>query len=428
MKKDNIDHIAVIDIGTSKIVCLVAQLNYNEDIKILGIGHQIAKGIGADGVIADIKSLENSIVAAVSKAEKQSQTNIENIYVNFSGNKLRSQFETITIDITGGEVRDKDVLRINELAFEKFSNDTQEVIQAIPMSYSIDGISGINNPRFMYGSKLEVHLNLVTLSKSALHNLLNCLARCHLNISGIIPSAYASALSCLSAEEMQNGVTLLDIGEGNSSIAIFLDGKMHYTISFPFGGALLTRDIQQIFSLKKSDAQRVKSLYGSVFYEEINSRDTIDLFDMINTADENSANYIQKHKLCEIIYDRSKEMLGYINRFLNNNNSVNAVYKKAFGNIIITGGMANLLGISELTKQIFGARVRIAKPKLFNNMPKEHHDVKFATAYGLVCHAKDDLKKDIIEFKNFNKKHALWHKIKDITLYNKSHDFLRKYF
>ena len=363
MKKLNhSDHIAVLDVGASKIVCVVARLDEQNKPVIIAHGHQLAKGIGDNGVISDIKSLEESVVSAVSKAEKLADISIEDVFVNFSGNKLKSRFEAIEIDVSASEITDHDVLRINELAFEKFSDENSEVIQCIPMTYTIDGISGINNPRFMYGKKLTAHLNLVTLSASALRNLLNCLSRCHLNVRGVVPSAYASGLSCLDYEERQNGVTVIDIGEGNVSIGIFVAGKMHYTTSFPFAGKLLTRDIQQVFSLHKSAAERVKSLYGSVFYEEVNSRDTIDLFDVIKTTDTNSSAYIQKHKLCEVIYCRTKEILNYINNFLSSNALASKPYKQAFNNIILTGGSANLIGIEELTKNIFGVNVRVMRP------------------------------------------------------------------
>ena len=396
---------------------------------IIGHGHQLAKGIGNNAVISDIKSLEESIISAVSKAEKSANISIENVAINFSGNKLQSKFETIDIEIANGEITAKDVAYINDLAFENFIDNESEVIQSIAINYSIDGISGISNPRFMYGNKLTAHLNVVTLSSSALRNLLSCLSRCHLNVTAILPSAYASALSCLSEDEKQNGATIIDIGEGNISIAIFLEGKMHYTNSFPFAGKLLTKDIQQIFSLTKPVAERVKSLYGSVFYEEVNSRDTIDLFDVIKTTDVNEAYYIQKHKLCEVIYCRSKEILNYINEFLTKDNLASKSYKKAFSNIILTGGSANIIGIAELARNIFGVNVKIMKPKLLQNAPTQHDDPKFATAYGLVIHALNNKKSQ------FNNKSIKQHNytsfvnsIKKVTGYNNVSNLLRKYF
>jgi cell division protein FtsA len=425
----NSQHIAVLDIGTSKILCLVAKLNQDGVPTILGHGHQLAKGIGNNGVISDIKSLEESIISAVSKAERAANISIENVTINFSGNKLQSRFEKIDVDIANGEITGKDVSYINDIAFESFSNQESEVIQSIAINYSIDGISGISNPRFMCGNRLTAHLNLVTLSSSALRNLFSCLSRCHLNVTAILPSAYASALSCLTDDEKQNGTTIIDIGEGNISIAIFLEGQMHYTNSFPFAGRLLTKDIQQIFSLTKPVAERVKSLYGSVFYEEVNSRDTIDLFDIIKATDVNEAYYIQKHKLCEVIYHRSKEILSYINEFLNKDKLASKFYKKAFSNIVLTGGSSNIIGIAELARNIFGVNVKIMKPKLFQNAPAQHDDPKFSTAYGLALYALSDNKVKInsravkqysyISFINY---------VKKITGYNNASNFLRKYF
>lgn len=428
-KASNKTYFAVLDIGSSKIVCLNIEIDCLGAAKVIGVGHQLAKGIGNDGVIADVKALEESIISAVSMAEKAAGYDIENILVNFSGNKLRSKYQEIEIDISGGEVTDKDVERINELAFDNYTNHDVEVVQVVPINYAIDGINGISNPRYMCGKKLVAQLNLVALAQSALHNLLNCLARCHLNVSGILPSSYASALAVLSYEEMQNGVTVFDIGEGNTNLAIFHEGKMIYTASFPFAGKLLTRDIQQIFSLSRSDAERVKALYGSVFFDGTsNSRDTIDLFDMIRADESSSSQYIQKHKLSEIIYERSQEIFSYLHKFLQNDRDAKYAYQKAYGNIVLTGGGANLLGIAELVKDIFGVRTRIAKPKEIAGMPDEHKDAQFSTIYGLVKHGVQQQKNLAGEFKDFSNKRLFLGKLKKFCYYPQVSDFLRKYF
>ncbi|MFZ8864958.1 MAG: cell division protein FtsA [Rickettsiales bacterium] len=428
-KVNNKNYINVLDIGSSKIVCLVAEIDCLNNPKIIGVGHQVSRGIGVDGVISDIKALEDAIVFAISAAEKSANLAIEEVYVNFSGNKLKSQFERIELDISGSEVSDRDIKRINEIAFENFADFSSEIIQAVPVSYDIDGVTGISNPCYMCGHKLTANLNLVKIASSSLQNLLNCLARCHLNIAGVIPSAYASALAVLSYEERQNGVTLMDIGAGNISLAIFSEGRLHYIVSFPFGGGLITKDIQQIFSLSKSDAERVKALYGGVFFESDKANDTIDLFDMINTEENTTGGYyIQKHKLCEIVHDRMKEILTYIYQFLLHDKVASNAYSRARGNIVLTGGGANLMGVAELTKNIFNVRVKLAKPCKIENMPDEHKATHFATIYGLINHALSNQNHDNTEFKNFIQKSLFLHKIKDFSYYNRVADFLRKYF
>ena len=428
-KVHNKNYINVLDIGSSKIVCLVAEIDCVNNPKIIGIGHQISKGIGVDGVISDLKSLESSIVLAISAAEKSANCSIEEVFVNFSGNKLRSQFEQIELDISGSEVSDRDIKRINERAFESYVDFNSEIIQCVPVDYNIDGVTGISNPCYMCGKKLTANLNLVKIASSSLQNLLNCLAKCHLNVAGVIPSAYASALAVLTYEERQNGVTLFDIGDGNISISIFCEGKMQYIVSFPFGGKLLTKDIQQIFSLSKADAERVKALYGGVFFESDKASDTIDLFDMIKTEENTTGGYyIQKHKLCEIIHDRMKEVMTYINKFLTTDKIASQAYGKAMGNIVLTGGGANLMGVAELTKNIFNVRVKIAKPQIIENMPDEHRSTHFSTVYGLVNHAISHQKYNHTEFRGFNNKSLFFSKVKGLSYYNIFADFLRKYF
>lgn len=199
------EYTAILDIGSSKIICLVATKDHLSNPVICGIGHQATKGIGRGGIITDVKLLEEKIVAAISAAEKSAGINIEEVFLNFSGGTLTSVAKEINLDISGGEVSEKDILRIQEIAFDKYNNKEKEVIQITPVNYQIDNINGISNPQFMCGKKLKATLNLVIAEKTSFDNLLNCLSHCHINIKGIIPSAYASGLSCLSFEEMQNG-------------------------------------------------------------------------------------------------------------------------------------------------------------------------------------------------------------------------------
>ncbi len=421
--------INILDIGASKIVCLNVLIDYLNSPKILGVGHQLSQGIGAGGVISDIKNLERAIVSAISAAEKSSGNNIEEVFVNFSGSKLRSLYAEIELDISGGEVLDKDLTRINEMAFQNYSNENNDIIQSVPVSYEIDNISGIANPAYMFGKKLKAHLNLVVQAPTVTHNLLNCLSRCHLNIAGVVPSSYATSLAVLTHDEMQNGVIVMDIGDSNCDIAIFVDGKMCFTISMPFGGSLITRDIQQIFSLSKVAAEKVKVLYGSIFFESDNQRDTIDLFDVVDLEDDGSGNYIQKHKLCEIIYARMREIFVYIENYMQNDKFAKRFYSKAKNHIVLTGGTANLLGISELAKNVFGARVRVVSPKdVAVNMPSEHRQAQFSTAYGLIKHAVSHNKLNSSEFRQFNNGSYFVNTIKKIIGYEATSDFLRKYF
>ena len=414
---------AALDIGSSKIVCLNAQMDYLSNLKITGIGHQISSGIGDNGSITDIKTLEKGIIATISSAEKTSNQAIDKVLININGNKTSSNIEKISIDISGNEVGKKDLTRITEIAFQKFSNIELEVIQVIPLYYQIDDIDFIQNPSYMCGRVLTAYLNIVTASKTALDNIKNCLARCHLDIIGILPSSYASALATLSREDMINGSILIDMGASNISVAIFLNGKMNYTVSLPFGGNLITKDIQQIFALDNKSAEKIKTLYASVFFGG-KAGEIVDLFNIVKTDEDN---YIEKNKLCQIANSRIREMLTLIKKQLSQTKNIESLYNRTKNNIILTGGAANLIGINELAKEVFNSnKTRTLTPKIMEDMPQEHKASQFACAYGLLQYFKSpNYSKN---FKNFSKINTFLKKLKKITYYNKINDFLRKYF
>ncbi|MDX1949119.1 MAG: cell division protein FtsA, partial [Rickettsiales bacterium] len=240
MSKPN--KIAVLDIASRKVVCVIASINGDGRPKILGFGHQFSEGVKA-GIIIDIKKAERAILAALNAAEKMAGETIDEAYVNISGSSITSNHINIETKISGHEVTLKDIdLMINK-GNELFENSETEIIQSVPVGYKIDDNEGIKDPLGMFGQLISTNLHVVTASKTAVKNIKNCLAKCHLNVKDFVATAYASGLACLSDDEMDIGVTMLDIGAGNTSIAIFSEGYPVYFSSVPVGGLHITRDI-----------------------------------------------------------------------------------------------------------------------------------------------------------------------------------------
>jgi cell division protein FtsA len=421
--------IAALDIGSSKIICVIASIDIHNHLTIIGVGHQPSAGVGNNGVISDIKALEDRIVAAVSEAENKAKVEAENVVVNISGNKLYSFSRDEEININGADVHINDVQKLVTNAFAEFTDDKKIVIQAIPLSYTLDGIDGIKNPCYMCGDKLTVHLNVVTIDIAAKKNLAHCLARCHLDIDTILPSGYAAALGCLTHDEMKMGCLVLDIGNSNISIAIFDDGNLAYAASLALGGKFLTNDIKQIFSLKTNIAEKLKTIYGSVFMDNQNKRDVIDLFDIINTEEIGDNSYILKHKLVEIISDRTEEILKLVRNFLEKDKNAKKYYQRISGNIVLTGGTANLVGIAELAQSIFDRKVRIGGVEQFDFLPDEQKDPIFTTAYGMLKFACDNHNKKALGFENCNEKlNPLLKLLKNLVFFDKISNFVKKYF
>ena len=426
MIKTKFQNIAILDIGSSKIGCLLASRTSFGELKVIGYGNQVSQGIGYNSVISDIKLLESAIVRTISVVEKNSGKDIDKVFVNISGNMLDAKIHMLDYDISNGEIKDHDLLKIKRDAYYKYSTNNSEVIQVIPVNYEIDDIPGIGNPSHMYGKKLKAYLNVVSISRTAKKNLLNCLARCHLNVLAIVPSGYASSVACLTRDEINDGAVLLDIGNKNTDVALYLEGKMHYISSIPIGGNLVTRDIQQIFNLSYVEAERLKIIYGSIFADNDKNSNDPDLFDIVNTNDLD--NYVQKHKLAEIIYERMNEILCFIDSYLHKDKLVGKLYKQAKINIILSGGCGNLIGIDQLATKVFKSKTVIKAPNNFIDMPLEHKDPSFASIYGMLKIAEQFHHDNLHELVLFEDDLNLFKFIRDISAKSKIFTTISKYF
>lgn len=383
MKSENSQTIAVIDIGASKIVTIVAELQANDKIKILGIGHQNSKGIGRDAAIIDVRNLEYCLINSLSVAEKAAGKDISDVYVNISGNFLKSSFEYIDADISRGELRDRDLFNLQEESYLRFKTSELEVIQSVPISYSIDGISGIVDPNYMTGKKLRAYFNIVRMSASARKNYANCLARCHLNIKSFIPSAYAVSELVLTDEDKRSGALVIDIGKNITDITIYYEDKPVFFAAINLGGALITNDIRQVFCINEKNAERLKVLFGSIFPEQ-DKDDNLDLFDVIKGEEFDYEHNIQKHQLTDVIYERTFEIFTQIRNFLLTNEVSARYLHNVTNNIILSGGMANLVGIVRLVENVFSGKARVAKPPVFENLADEYKDPSNYVALGLL--------------------------------------------
>ncbi len=383
--------IAILDIGTSKIACFIAYVDSGGKIKVAGIGHQLSEGIRA-GIVIDVKKAETAILSAINAAEKMSGETIESVVLNVSGGTLRSHLLSVETTISGQEVTDRDISYVMQQAYEHFNRSESEVIHCIPVDYTIDDTTGIRDPRGMYGEVLKTDLHVITASATAVRNMVNCLARCHLNISGYVCSPYVSGLACLTEDEKHLGVTLLDIGGGNTSIAVFSGGSCIYADSVALGGAHVTRDIAKGLSTSIAYAERIKTLYGSVVSGSGDDREVIDLqqfhMGLGEDTDEDDPgmlgqSFISKALLNSIIRPRVEEILEMAKRNL----AQSGVSSYAGNRVVITGGAAQIQGMKELAVQIFGKPTRIGNPKPVNGLAEATKGPAFATAVGALLYA-----------------------------------------
>jgi cell division protein FtsA len=262
--RDN--RIAVLDVGSSKICCFVADIESGDDPKVIGIGHQASRGVKS-GTVVDMEATQNAILSTVHAAEQMAGEAIDRVLVNLSGGFPVSFSMAIEVSIAGHEVGDADLRRAITHGFQSDSvtGETargRQLIHSIPISYTIDGSSGIRDPRGMYGDLLGVNMHLVTAGNGPVRNLSTCVQRCHLDVAGFVVSPYASGLATLAPDEMSLGATLIDMGGGTTTIAVFLGGNVIFTDVLPIGGEHVTNDIARGLSTPIADAERMKTLFG----------------------------------------------------------------------------------------------------------------------------------------------------------------------
>ncbi|MCE3231777.1 MAG: cell division protein FtsA [Rickettsiaceae bacterium] len=381
MAKLNNNYVAVLDIGTSKVVCFIAKITSSGNLTITGIGHQLSQGIKS-GIITDIKLAEQSIRSAVGAAEHMAGVTLEKIIVNISGNKQKSQLIKAEISIKGAQISSKEVSRLINQACERYKQENREIIHCIPIDYSIDGTSGIKNPQGMYGNNLSSNMHIITTTPSNILNFTNCLALCHLNIEGYVSSAYASGISCLSDEDKELGATVIDFGSGDTSLAVFKNGSIVHSDTIPVGGMHITNDIAIGLSTNIETAERIKALHGNLFKTSKDDQEIIDIPQAgVNGMTEIS--HIQKSTIINIIKPRVDEILDMLESRLHDFGLHNIG-----GHIILTGGSSQLGGLCEMVTQRFKRQARVGVPILIEGMAESTKGPSFATCTGMLMLAR----------------------------------------
>ncbi|MEI8393773.1 MAG: cell division protein FtsA [Rhodospirillaceae bacterium] len=373
--------IAALDVGSTKICCLIARADDPNKIKVIGVGHQSSQGVRA-GTIVNMEDAEAAIGNAVHAAEQMAGVTIRDVYVNVSGGHPTSQTLGVEVAILDQEVTEVDLRRALAQGRAQHRIPENEVIHAIPVSYSLDGNRGIRDPRGMFGDRLGVALHIVTAHSGPLRNLHTCVGRCHLDIEGMAVSPYASGLSCLVEDELDLGVTCIDMGGGTTTIAVFSEGNLVYTSCVPAGGAHVTNDIARGLTTPVGHAERMKILYGNAMTSSADEREMINV-PLVGEDDRVQGNQVPKSQLGRIIQPRLEEIFELVRSRL----EAGGMAKLAGRRVVLTGGAAQLPGTRELAQQILDKQVRIGKPARVVGLSEATSGPAFATAAGLLIQA-----------------------------------------
>ncbi|MDX2223776.1 MAG: cell division protein FtsA [Rhodospirillaceae bacterium] len=370
--------LAALDIGTTKVACLIAQLGEDGELQVVGVGHHRARGL-RNGQIANLDEAESSVREAVGAAEQMANTRIEKVFVNVSCGAPRSRKVEAQLAVAGHQIREADVRRILDISAVEVDSPDREVIHCIPTGYSIDGGHGIVDPRGMYGQKLSVAIQLVTAGIGPVRNLATVIERCDLDPAARVVSPYAAGLACLVDDEKELGVTVIDMGGGTTSIAVFMDGQLMFVDSIPIGGNHVTADIAKGLSTPIAKAERLKTVYGSVVQTPADARELLKV-PLVGEDDEVGASEVPKSMLVQIIQPRIEETFEHVRGCL----EAGGFAKQAGRRVVLTGGASQLEGARDLAELVLDKQVRLARPRPIRGLPESVSGPAFAAAAGLL--------------------------------------------
>lgn len=377
--------IAALDVGSSKVCCFIAKAEGGTRARVIGIGQQASYGVKA-GAVIDMETTEAAILNAVHAAEQMAGERIERVVVNLSGGYPDSSSVGVEVAIDGHEVGDSDLDRAVARSHEFDGTKDQvgngrQLIHAIPTCYSIDGSRSIRDPRGMCGERLAVSMHFITAAAGAVRNLLNCVERCHLDVAGLVVSPYASGLSSLVDDETELGVTVIDMGGGTTTMAVFLEGKVIYTDVVPVGGIHVTNDIARGLATPVVHAERLKALYGNAATVSEDETETIEVPQV--GEEETSRQQIPRAKLDRIIRPRLEETFELVRARL----EASGFDKIAGHRVVLTGGASQLTGVRELAAKLLDKQVRLGRPTRILGLAEATAGPAYATCAGLLTYA-----------------------------------------
>jgi cell division protein FtsA len=382
--------VGALDVGTSKIVCLIARLKpqppqdimrrRTHTIEVVGAGHIVARGMKAGGVI-DLAEVEQALRQATALAECAANMQLERVVVSMSGGKPASELIAASVDVKGKTVADSDIARVLAAGSKHLARPDRAILHSLPISYSLDAVTGIRDPRGMVGRRFGIDVHQMTADLAVTRNLMLAIERCHLEVDAMVASPYAAGLSVLADDEADLGAALVDMGAGTTTTAVFSGGRLVFGDGFAVGGHHVTMDIARGLNTRISDAERIKAYYGSVLSGGSDERDMITI-PPVDEADRGAPQFVSRAQLVRIIRPRIEEILEMVRDRL----KASSFAAEARGRVLLTGGACQLTGLVELATQILGRPVRIGRPLGIAKLPEEAKGPAFAVATGLLVY------------------------------------------
>jgi len=364
-----------LDIGTSKVVAIVGEINPEGTLEIIGIGSHSSRGL-KKGVVINIDSTVQSIQRAVEEAELMAGCQIHSVYAGIAGNHIRSLNSHGIVAIRDREVFRPDIDRVIDAAQAVAIPADQKILHILPQEYVIDSQEGVKEPLGMSGVRLEAKVHLVTCAVNAAQNIEKCIRQCGLEVDDIILEQLASSHAVLTDDEKELGVCLVDIGGGTSDIAIFTEGAIRHTAVIPIAGDQVTNDVAMALRTPTPNAEEIKIKYACALASLAGENETI----QVPSVGERQDRSLSRQALAEVVEPRYEELFNLIQAELRRSGFEHLM---AAG-IVLTGGTSKMEGVVELAEEIFHMPVSVGKPRCFSGLADIVRNPIYATAVGLL--------------------------------------------
>jgi len=382
--------VAALDIGTSKIACLIARLKphppqevlrrRSHAVEVIGFSHTGARGMKAGNVV-DLVEAEEAVRHAVDLAERSAHRQVESVIVSVAAGRLASELFAASVDIPGGTVSESDIARVLAAGSRQSGRDGRVVLHSMPIGYALDDARGVRDPRGMLARRFGVDMHVVTADIAAARNLMLAVERCHLSVEAMVATPYVAGLSVLADDESDLGAAVIDMGAGTTTMAVFSSGRFLHADSFALGGFHVTMDLARGLSASIYDAERIKTLYGSVLSGGLDERDMITV-PTVGVDERDPPQFVSRATLTRIIKPRVEEILEMVRDRL----AASPFAAEPRARVVLTGGASQLVGMSELANRILGRPVRIGRPLGVAGLPEAAKGPAFAVAAGLLVY------------------------------------------
>ncbi|MEO1767474.1 cell division protein FtsA [Thiobacter aerophilum] len=373
--KDQKNLIVGLDIGTSKVVALVAEVLPEGRLEVVGLGEAPSRGL-KKGVVVNIDSTVNSIQRALEDAELMADCKIREVYAGIAGSHIRSMNSHGMVAIKDKEVTQADVDRVIETARAVNIPMDQQILHILTQEFIIDGQEGVREPLGMSGVRLEAKVHIVTGAVSAAQNIIKCVKRTGLEVRDLILQPLASSMAVLSEDEKELGVCLLDIGGGTSDIAVFTHGAIQHTAVIPIAGDQITNDIAMALRTPTKEAEDLKRAHGCALRQLASPTDMVN----VPSVGERGARQLSRQTLAEVIEPRVEELYSLVQAELRRSGFEDLISS----GIVLTGGSSLIEGMVELGEEVFHMPVRLGLPQYVGGLQEVVRNPRYATGVGLL--------------------------------------------